>query len=50
MQFLQEITVLMSRRYVVINGGIKAYQGSAVTMLLSLKNMLSVAHPLVEEL
>lgn len=50
MQFLQEIMVLMSRRYVAINGGIKAHQGSTVTVLLSLKNTLSVAHSPVAEL
>ena len=40
----------MSRRYVVIDVGIKAHRGSTVTDLLSLKNMLSVARPPVVEL
>ncbi len=42
--------MLMSSRYVVINGGIKAHQGSTVTVLLSLKNVVIVAHPPVVEL
>lgn len=40
----------MSRRYVVINGAIKARQGFAVTVLLSLKNVLIVARPPIVEL